>query len=90
MPAKTASWRITCSRYSSRLLKKSEASLFVETKARYYVSDAMRGPDTQQSSMFSYLSPEERVPARHPLRPIRLLVDDFGAHEKLPTCAPIE
>jgi len=25
--------------------------------------------------MFSYLSPEERVPARHPLRPIRLLVD---------------
>jgi transposase len=36
----------------------------------------MRGPDTQQSSMFSYLSPEERVPARHPLRPIRLMVDD--------------
>jgi transposase len=35
----------------------------------------MRGTDTQQSSMFSYLSPEERVPARHPLRPIRLLVD---------------
>jgi transposase len=26
--------------------------------------------------MFSYLSPEERVPAKHPLRPIRLLVDD--------------
>jgi transposase len=25
--------------------------------------------------MFSYLSPEERVPANHPLRPIRLLVD---------------
>jgi len=36
----------------------------------------MRGTDTQQSSMFSYLSPEERVPAKHPLRPIRLLVDD--------------
>ena len=36
----------------------------------------MRGPDTQQSSMFSYLSPEERVPAKHPLRPIRLMVDD--------------
>jgi len=35
----------------------------------------MRGTDTPQSSMFSYLSPEERVPARHPLRPIRLLVD---------------
>ena len=26
--------------------------------------------------MFSYLSPEERVPANHPLRPIRLMVDD--------------
>ena len=35
----------------------------------------MRGDDTQQSTMFSYLSPEERVPASHPLRPIRLLVD---------------
>jgi transposase len=36
----------------------------------------MRGTDTQQSSMFSYLSPEERVAANHPLRPIRLMVDD--------------
>src|SRR5215212_4815627 len=36
----------------------------------------MRGTDTQQSSMFSYLSPEGRVPANHPLRPIRLMVDD--------------
>ncbi len=26
--------------------------------------------------MFSYLSPEQRVPEKHPLRPIRLLVDD--------------
>src|SRR5579862_6439615 len=36
----------------------------------------MRGLDTQQSSMFSYLSPEQRVPEKHPLRPIRLMVDD--------------
>src|SRR3954447_13490542 len=36
----------------------------------------MRGPDTQQSSMFSYLSPEERVPAIHPLRQIRPMVDE--------------
>jgi transposase len=35
----------------------------------------MRGPDTQQSAMFSYLSPEQRVPADHPLRPIRVMVD---------------
>ena len=35
----------------------------------------MRGQDTQQAGMFSYLSPEERVPATHPLRPIRRYVD---------------
>ena len=35
----------------------------------------MRGPDTQQSAMFSYLSPEQRVPADHPLRQIRVMVD---------------
>ena len=35
----------------------------------------MRGPDTQQSAMFSYLSPEERVPTGHPLRRIREMVD---------------
>src|SRR6202050_3432536 len=35
----------------------------------------MRGKDTQQSAMFSYVSPEERVPSDHPLRPIRTMVD---------------
>lgn len=35
----------------------------------------MRGPDTQQSAMFSYLSPAKRVPPDHPLRPIREMVD---------------
>ena len=35
----------------------------------------MRGKDTQQSAMFSYVSPEQRVPADHPLRPIRSMVD---------------
>jgi transposase len=35
----------------------------------------MRGQDTQQSAMFSYLAPEERVPEGHPLRPIRQMVD---------------
>src|SRR6476620_8289988 len=36
----------------------------------------MRGTDTQQSSMFSYLSPDKRVPAQHPLRRIRVMVDE--------------
>ena len=35
----------------------------------------MRGDDPQQAAMFSYLSPEERVPKEHPLRTIRVLVD---------------
>ena len=35
----------------------------------------MRGPDTQQAAMFSYLSPEVRVPADHPLRAVRQITD---------------
>jgi transposase len=35
----------------------------------------MRGFDYQQSSAFNYLSPEERVPVNHPLRPIRDMID---------------
>jgi transposase len=36
----------------------------------------MRGHDNQQSAMYSYLSPEQRVPAAHPLRPIRKMTDE--------------
>src|SRR4051794_39051203 len=36
----------------------------------------MRGIDKQQSAMFSYVSPEARVPLEHPLRPIRNMVDE--------------
>ena len=36
----------------------------------------MRGEDTQQTELFSYGSLEERVPADHPLRPIRKMVDE--------------
>lgn len=35
----------------------------------------MRGNDVQQQAMFSYLSPEARVPEDHPLRPIRDMVN---------------
>ena len=35
----------------------------------------MRGEDIQQHDLFSYGSLEERVPADHPLRPIRTMVD---------------
>ena len=36
----------------------------------------MRGDDRQQAAMFSYISPEARVPQDHPLRAIRVLVDE--------------
>jgi transposase len=35
----------------------------------------MRGDDQHPDGMFSYIRPEERVPADHPLRPIREMVD---------------
>jgi len=39
----------------------------------------MRGPDDQTHQMFSYLSPEQRVRADHPLRAIRRLTDEVFA-----------
>ena len=35
----------------------------------------MRGGDSQQGSMFSYRSLEDRIPEDHPLRPMRAMVD---------------
>jgi hypothetical protein len=35
----------------------------------------MRGGDLTQSSLFSYIGEEERVPKAHPLRKLRLLLD---------------
>jgi transposase len=36
----------------------------------------VRGDDQQSGHLFSYLSPDARVPADHPLRPIRQMTDD--------------
>jgi transposase len=36
----------------------------------------MRGVETEQSPMFSYVSAEARVPQDHPLRPIRKMTDE--------------
>src|ERR1700690_2464022 len=35
----------------------------------------MRSADIQEVALYSYISPEERVPADHPLRPIREMVN---------------
>lgn len=59
----------------------------------------MRGSDERQDGMFSYISLEARIPKKHPLRPIRCMVDealkalsrDFGrlyAQEGRPSIAP--
>src|ERR1017187_2003606 len=36
----------------------------------------MRGQDEQQLDGFSYVSPEQRVPQDHPLRPLRVMTDE--------------
>src|SRR5579872_5474815 len=36
----------------------------------------MRGKDEQQLDVFSYISPEQRVPQDHPLRPLRVMTDE--------------
>src|SRR6266700_4031178 len=38
-------------------------------------SHTLRGPDQQTEHLFSYLSPEDRIPADHPLRAIRTMTD---------------
>jgi len=38
----------------------------------------MRGDDQRNSHLVSYLSPEQRVPADHPLRSIRTMTDDIA------------
>jgi transposase len=40
----------------------------------------MRGTDSKQEGMFSYVSPESRIPAMHPLRPIRAMVAEALVH----------
>ena len=35
----------------------------------------MRGEDIHQDHLYSYVSPEQRVPADHPLRPLRQMTN---------------
>ena len=36
----------------------------------------MRGQDEQQLGVFSYVSPEQRIPHDHPLRQLRVMADE--------------
>jgi transposase len=48
----------------------------------------MRGDDPQPAGMFSYISPEQRVPLDHPLRSVRVMVDAV-LKELSPLLAPL-
>ncbi|MDD2894358.1 MAG: IS5/IS1182 family transposase, partial [Halothiobacillaceae bacterium] len=39
----------------------------------------MRGADITQAALFSYRTLEERIPKRHPLRKLRVVVDTILA-----------
>ena len=43
----------------------------------------MRGDDEQQLDVFSYVSPEQRIPQEHPLRPVRAMADEALSDLKL-------
>ena len=49
----------------------------IDTAGRSYYHHRMRGDDREPAALFSYISTEARVPADHPLRAIRQLVDDI-------------
>jgi transposase len=50
--------------------------IYLPPESIHFPEDSpMRGDGIQQQAMFSYLSPEQRVPQGHPLRKLRPLVD---------------
>jgi hypothetical protein len=49
----------------------------VQRRIAECVQWGMRGTDQQQSHVFSYISPEQRVRKDHPLRPIRTMADEI-------------
>src|SRR5882757_7798331 len=63
---------------SNSLLKKPSQRPTVDDSIIYHESSGtgMRGAFADQGGLFSYISPEARVPAGHPLRKVRVLVRD--------------
>jgi hypothetical protein len=57
-------------------LEHAAKELLVFRKLVVLEGEDMRGIDHQQSLLFSYLSPETRVRKDHPLRAIRVMVDE--------------
>ena len=62
------------------LLKKASQRPAVDDSIIYHESPGalMRGVFADQGGLFSYISPEARVPANHPLRKIREALEKGG------------
>jgi transposase len=58
----------------NRLRKKDSTEILFLHRELIY-DRSMRGEDRQQAAMFSYVTMEQRIPANHPLRAIRVLTD---------------
>ena len=64
-----------CSLFGSKSLRKNGCVRGSTQDGGRTTIAGMRGDDRQPAHLFSYVSAESRVPADHPLRAIRLLVD---------------
>src|SRR5262245_52781143 len=68
-------------RVYNRVRKSDFQGIDIMIRSYYHAPDVsegsvpMRGDDRQTGWMFSYVSPEERVPSDHPLRAIRRMTD---------------
>jgi hypothetical protein len=47
-----------------------------DSASQLFEANAMREADVQQGGLFSYVSVESRIPANHPLRAVRTLLDE--------------
>src|SRR4026209_630315 len=59
----------------TRLLMVESIEELATIRVTHVEEARMRGDDHEQAAMWSYISPEQRVPVDHPLRPIRRMVD---------------
>jgi hypothetical protein len=65
----------TVGRADCRIISSTKGDQKSQVRNAPYYDAAMRGDDQQSGHLFSYLSPEQRVPADHPLRAIRQMTD---------------
>src|SRR5712664_4482872 len=69
---------LICENHTSSLLKNPSPRRGLDDSLYHLesVEMIMRGRFTDQGGLFSYIAPDKRVPANHPLRKVRVLVRD--------------